>query len=125
MDFLSIISNRIGKFENGFIYDAFARQRVSEPFTLWDSKLLGDNRALFWDDAETSGGGTGSTYTANHSSVALDVSATTAGTRVRQTKQRFNYQPGKSQLIFVFSNCPALPSPLCAGLTVPARQSIR
>jgi hypothetical protein len=40
----------------------------------------------------------------------LAVSASTAGKRVRQTKQRFNYQPGKSQLtIFTFSNCGALP----------------
>jgi hypothetical protein len=81
--------------------DAFGRHRVSEPYTLWDSKLLGDNRALFWDDVEASGGGTSSTYTANYSSVALAVTADTAGKRVRQTKQRFNYQPGKSQLVFI------------------------
>jgi len=98
---MSVFEDRLRKFSNGAIYDAFGRQRVSEPFTLWDSKLLGDSRALFYDDAETSGGGTGSTYTAAHSSVALSVTADTAGTRVRQTKQRFNYQPGKSQLIFV------------------------
>lgn len=62
---------------------------------------MGDARPLFWDDAETAGGGTGSTYGANTTSVVLDVTATTAGTRVRQTKQRFNYQPGKSHLIFI------------------------
>jgi len=93
MSFLKAIYDRGNKFTNSFIFDAFARARVSEPFTLWDSKLLGDNRPLFFDDAETSGSGTGSTYTANKSSVVLDVSDTTAGTRVRQTKQRFNYQP--------------------------------
>jgi len=31
----------------------------------------------------------------------MSVSATTAGTRVRQTFMRFNYQPGKSQLIMI------------------------
>lgn len=81
--------------------DAFGRHRVSDPLTLWDSKLLGDARPLFWDDAEVSGADTDSTYTANTSSVKLSVAADTAGKRVRQTKQRFNYQPGKSQLIYV------------------------
>jgi len=78
--------------------DAFGRARVSTPTTLFDSKLSTAAQALFWDDAETAGGGTGSTFSANRSSYTLDVSATTAGTRVRQTRQRFNYQPGKSQL---------------------------
>lgn len=80
--------------------DSFGRGRVSMPYTLFDSKLLGDNRSLFWDDQAVSGTGTSSTYTANKSSVLLAVSATTAGRRVRQTKQRFNYQPGKSLAIF-------------------------
>lgn len=101
MGFLDSLNDRTRKFENMGIYDAFGRQRVSQPYTLWDGKLLGDNRALLWDDAETSGSGTGSSYTANHSSVSLSVSNTTAGTRVRQTKQRFNYQPGKSHLVFI------------------------
>jgi len=101
MGFEGNIITRRSKFNNEAIYDAFGRLRVSEPFTLWDSKLLGDNRALFWDDAETAGSGTDSTYTANFASVALSVSAETEGTRVRQTKQRFNYQPGKSHLIFI------------------------
>lgn len=101
MGFFSSLSDRVNKFENMAIYDAFGRQRVSQPYTLWDSKLLGDNRALSWDDVELSGGGTGSDYTANHSSVSLSVSEETAGVRVRQTKQRFNYQPGKSHLIFI------------------------
>ena len=95
------LSDRAAKFENMALYDAFGRQRVSEPYTLWDSKLIGDARPLFWDDAEVSGGGTSSTYTADKSSVALAVTADTAGKRVRQTKQRFNYQPGKSQLVFI------------------------
>jgi len=81
--------------------DAFGRVRVSNPQTLWDSKLLNDNKALFWDDAETAGGSTGSAYNTNKSSVTISVDAGAAGTRVRQTKQRFNYQPGKSHLIFI------------------------
>lgn len=81
--------------------DAFGRLRIAQPYTLFDSKLIFDNGPLFWDDKETSSGSP-STTTSTHStataSVTLGVSAE-AGTRVRQTFQRFNYQPGKSQLI--------------------------
>jgi hypothetical protein len=87
--------------------DAFGRARVSEPTALFDSKLVGDNRPLQWDEAETSGSGTGTVYTLNQSSVTMNVTANTAGKRVRQTFRRFNYQPAKSQLIlmtFVMGN---------------------
>lgn len=88
--------------------DAFGRLRVAEPYTIFDSKNIYDdpdlassveNQPLFYDNQETSGGGTSTTYNAAHSSTTIAVSATTAGTRVRQTRRRFNYQPGKSQLI--------------------------
>lgn len=79
--------------------DAFGYLRVTEPRTIFDSKLLGNNRPVFWDDQETSGSGTTSTYSSNRASVTLAVDSATAGTRVRQTFQRFNYQPGKSQRI--------------------------
>ena len=79
--------------------DAFGRQRVSSPQTLFDSKQIFDKLPLFWDDQQTSGGGTGSTHSADTASTTLSVSATTAGTRVRQTFRRFNYQPGKSQMV--------------------------
>jgi len=81
--------------------DAFARQRMSEPATIFDSKLTGDNRPLLYDDQEVSGGGTSSVYSVNSSSVLLSVSNLTAGRRIRQTWRRFNYQPGKSQLVIL------------------------
>ena len=81
--------------------DAFARLRVSNPETIFDSKQIFDNQPLFWDDAETSGSGTSSTHSVDEASTTIAVSASTAGTRVRQTFQRFNYQPGKSQLILL------------------------
>jgi len=96
--------------------DAFGRLRVSNPETIFDSKNIFDdpnigaaeeNQSLFFDNQETSGTGTTTLYDNDTASQALSVSATTAGTRVRQTKQRFNYQPGKSMLIFmtfVFDN---------------------
>jgi hypothetical protein len=80
--------------------DAFARARVSEPYTIFDSKMIHDNLPLFWDEQEISGAGTTGIYQFYRSSVVLSVSANTAGTRVRQTRRRFNYQPGKSMLIF-------------------------
>lgn len=80
--------------------DAFGRLRTSEPQTLFDSKQLHDNQPLFFDDQEVSGTETTSTHSTATASSTLSVSATTAGKRVRQSFQRFNYQPGKSQLIY-------------------------
>lgn len=81
--------------------DAFGRLRIAQPLTLFDSKLIDSDRPLFWDDQEVSGGGTGSTHSSNRASTTISVSDTTAGKRVRQTFQRFNYQPGKSQFIIM------------------------
>ncbi len=83
---------------DGPIADAFGRLRVSEPFTIFDSKQTNDKALLFWDDAEKSGGGTGSSYNSNQASTTISVGAE-VGVRTRQTKMRFNYQPGKSQLV--------------------------
>lgn len=81
--------------------DAFLRQRVSMPSTIFDSKQIVDNSPLFWDDAQVSGSGTTSTYSSYRASSVLAVGATTAGRRTRQTFRRFNYQPGKSQEILM------------------------
>lgn len=81
--------------------DAFGRLRVSTPFTLFDGKTLRTAQNNAWDDVEAAGTGTGSTFSANRASDTLSVSAATAGTRVRQTLQRFPYAPGKSQLALV------------------------
>ncbi len=83
----------------GAVVDAFGRQRISAPLTIFDNKQLFDNQPLFWDDQETSGTGTGSTHDPNEASTVLSVGAGTAGTRTRQTFQCFNYQPGKSQSV--------------------------
>ena len=80
--------------------DAFDRIRVSQPETLFDSKQLFDNQPLFFDDQEVSGTGTTSSHNSNTASSTITVSSNTEGKRVRQTFMRFNYQPGKSQLIF-------------------------
>lgn len=81
--------------------DAFARLRVSNPTTLFDSKQLHDAQPRIWDDSEVSGSGTTSTHSADEAATTLAVALNTAGRRVRQTFMRFNYSPGKSQLVFM------------------------
>jgi len=85
----------------GTTRDSFGRLRTSEPFTLFDSKQLYDNLPLYYDDQEVSGGGTTSTYSSARASTTIGVSSSIAGKRIRQTFQRFNYQPGKSQEVLL------------------------
>jgi hypothetical protein len=92
--------------------DAFGRFRVSAPETLFDSKLSTANHALFWNFSQVSGTCT-NTYSKDRSSYTLAVANETAGRGVWQTKQRFNYQPGKSQLVMMT----AVPSGMKAGIT--------
>lgn len=88
---------------DGPSHDAFGRFRVSNPVTEFDSKLIGlDDAPLFWDEQLTSGAGiTASTPTAAKPYIDFSSSLDTAGVFVRQTFRRFNYQPGKSQLIIM------------------------
>ena len=90
--------------------DAFARIRVSNPLTLFDSKNIfkdpdlldsEENQPLFYDNQEVSGSGTSTLYEVNKAQQVLRVGNLVAGKRLRQTKMRFNYQPGKSMLILM------------------------
>lgn len=73
--------------------DAFQRFRVSNPFTLFDSQNRYDISDLFFSNVA----GTGSvTFVAAESSVSLNTG--TSGTVIRQTRNVFGYQPGKSML---------------------------
>lgn len=78
--------------------DAFGRQRVSNPVTLFDSKQLHHKGPRFWDE-ETSGGSETSIHSSGDASVTMTVTASSGEYVVRQTNMRFNYQPGKSQQI--------------------------
>ena len=86
------------KYQDSANLDAFARVRMSNPETIFDSKQLSDKQPLFWDDQLVSGSGGASTYNTNQASTTLSVANLTAAKRVRQTFRRFNYQAGKSQL---------------------------
>lgn len=79
--------------------DAFDRLRISEPFTIFDSKQLYDKQPLFYD--ESIGGSATSTHSTVDARTRETVTASATDFVIRQTRQRFNYQPGKSQLILL------------------------
>lgn len=85
----------------GSSYDAFSRLRTSNTYTLFDSKTLYDKNTLNWTEFIKSTGATAtSVFNANQSTVSLNV-ATDGDIVIRQTKQYFPYQPGKSQLVMM------------------------
>lgn len=85
--------------------DAFARQRFSLPYTIFDTKpLTSTSQTLFFDDLQASGGGTAINYLPNNAANRFSVTASTAGRRIRQSRMRFNYQPGLSQFVALTFN---------------------
>lgn len=81
--------------------DAFNRLRVGTPTTLFDSKQVFDDQGLFWENSQESGSGGSNSYDGDRSSTTLTSTLSTATKMTRRTYQRFNYQPGKSQLILM------------------------
>ena len=76
--------------------DAFGRQRVSQPYTLFDSQ----NRYAADNQFDSSTSGTGSTtFNSNQASVSMSVTAGGVGSVVRQSYRSFPYQPGKGLLV--------------------------
>jgi len=86
----------IGGGDGSTAYDAFGRLRVSNPLTIFDSKNIMSKNTLF-DEALTGSGGV--TYTANKSTVNLNVTTVSGDKVIRQSKRVMSYQPGKSLLI--------------------------
>ena len=76
--------------------DAFGRQRVSQPYTLFDSqqRYAADNQF----DTSTASGGT-TTFLSNESSVQMSVTSTVGSEVVRQSFRSMSYQPGKGLLV--------------------------
>jgi len=85
----------IGGGDGSTAYDAFGRLRVSNPLTIFDSKNVMSKNNLF--DESLSGSG-GVTYTANKSTVNLNVTEVSGDKVIRQSKRVMSYQPGKSLL---------------------------
>ena len=77
--------------------DAFGRQRVSEPFTLFDSTLRYSKRTDLWFEKAT--GSATFTYSVNESALDLGIGLASGNVALRRTKRRFPYQPGKSLMV--------------------------
>ena len=76
--------------------DAFGRQRVSTPLTLFDSSHRYRDNNL-WNTLTASGGA--ATFNANQGLVDLTVDTTSGSKVYRETTKVFSYQPGKSLLV--------------------------
>ena len=85
----------IGGGDGSTAYDAFGRLRVSNPLTIFDSTNVLSKNNLF--DEDLTGSGT-VTYTANKSTVNLNVTTASGDKVIRQSKRVMSYQPGKSLL---------------------------
>jgi hypothetical protein len=83
--------------------DAFGRARVSQPETIFESNFISGGTQeerkdpIFWSESITNNSGAASSV---HSldNAEITLSAGQNDTIIRQTKQMFSYQPGKSQV---------------------------
>lgn len=80
----------------GSTVDAFGRLRVSEPYTIFDSKNRFAADPQFSDS--TAGGAT-ITFTADEAAVNLNVTTASGDSAVRQSFRVMPYQPGKGLLV--------------------------
>lgn len=78
--------------------DAFGRMRVSNPFTLFDGSLRYGDNAAKWNQKDI--GSATSVFLPNESSMLMSVTGN-GDSAIRQSKQVFSYQPGKSLLTMV------------------------
>lgn len=77
--------------------DAFGRFRTSEAVTLFDSQSQYDAMGLFWEHALANNGT--AAHRPDEASVRLAITDDADSAAVRQTREYFRYQPGKSQFI--------------------------
>lgn len=92
----SIVTGNITN-ANSMAIDAFGRQRVSSPLTLFDSSHRYRDNGL-WATSTASGGT--AVFSANEGLVNLNVNTTNGSQVLRETLKVFPYQPGKSLLVF-------------------------
>jgi len=93
---VSIANERGALMPTDELLTAFGAQRVAPPLTLFDSKFLYDKQPLFWVEGLTGAG----TSVQGSAMVTLGVTGGTDSV-VRQSRQWFNYESGKSQLIML------------------------
>jgi hypothetical protein len=87
---------QVTNYFNAVSVDAFARQRVSTPFTLGDYKHLYGIDPNFLEN--TANGGT-VTFQSNQACARLTTSSASNSSVIHQTKFYHHYMPGKSQII--------------------------
>lgn len=92
-----LLNNKV-QFQDSASNDAFGRLRVSEPYTLFDSKQIVHGQNLIYDTVISGGS---STYVQTGASTTLTVSGGNNSYVIRQTKPRFNYQTAKSILVLL------------------------
>jgi hypothetical protein len=94
-----IISNDVNVgFKDNATIDAFGRARVSNPETIFYSKLIDSKDPNVWDEQLN---GTGASVFADTISSVVLTTAANSDYAIRQTYMRFSYQPGKSQRILL------------------------
>lgn len=76
--------------------DAFGRNRVANPYTLFDSSFKYEDSAENWSTSNT--GNSSSSFLGNAACVVLSVNSNSGDKVYRETKRVFPYQPGKSLL---------------------------
>lgn len=85
---------------NGGSVDAFGRLRTTSPYGQYEGKVVyGDE--LYVYENKTDGLYGSITFNVNNSCMTLNSGTNAAGVCIRQTRQYFQYVPGKSQLVFV------------------------
>jgi len=81
---------------SSYVYDAFGRIRVSNPYTLFDSSNRYADNGKF---ATATTGTATATFNANEGLIDLDVGTASGDEVLRESQVVFAYQPGKSLLI--------------------------
>jgi hypothetical protein len=79
--------------------DVFDRFRVSNPFTVFDSKEITRSNPNLWDESVS--GGASITFNTNQASHSLTLGTASGDKATRQTLQRMIYEPGHGQLILM------------------------
>ena len=92
------VTNPLPIITNKANLDAFSRLRESSPHTVFDIKHTYGKQPLL--ETEVLVGSATSVHSQVNANITLSVSANNDSV-IRQTRQSFNYQPGKSQLIYL------------------------
>lgn len=93
--FLSALQVNVTNFNDSANLDAFGRLRVSQPYTLLDTKNIYQKNTFLFD--EVLSGTAVAQFSAYDSCVDFKTSAP-GDYVIRQTRVRFNYSPGKSNI---------------------------